>query len=131
MIRSVVTATLSLAFIGCSGIFGRSDVVSETERHAVTLVALHPHMRTGRLTSANYIRNGFIPRCSRVEFSRIDETVAEFRVVESGSTHVYTHHNAAGVSFSEHLKKVFGPACDESTLDGLSDERNILGDLLV
>jgi hypothetical protein len=88
---------------------------------AYTLVGLHPHPKSGRISSANYLWPGFIPRCSSVEFTKIKSDYVVFRVSGDNAEYHYTHHGATGEPFSDHLARVFGSSCDQLILKTMSE----------
>ena len=101
---------------------------------AYTLVNLHPNEIRKKLYAVNYLQGGLIPLCSRVELLKWKGDRMEFRVSSTGRDYLYDYHDAAVVSFEDHLSKYFGESCDESRVAALGalDQKGIrAGRLLI
>lgn len=86
-----------------------------------TLTNLHPDDERGVLYAVNYQQAGLIPRCSRVDLTRLKRKSLTFTVLDRGKEYVYENHEAAAEPFPDHLLHWFGTECDPADVEKLSE----------
>ncbi|MFH0256643.1 hypothetical protein ACGRL8_06240 [Vibrio rumoiensis] len=99
------------------------DLVS-TNQTVYTQVNLHPDAARKKLFTLNYLQDGFIPRCTKVDIIETNSNVMTFKVAETGLEYMYVWHKATG-DFQSGIVRDFGTTCP--TLSNLNtvDQKGI------
>jgi hypothetical protein len=119
--RNAILATI-VALAACKGGGGASLSPLVGQAGVKTLVNLHPDEGHARLYSSNYLREGFIERCTDVTIDRVNTKQMVFTVTDTGRRYTWLFQTKLMVeSISQNLDKFFGTQCSESDLANLSE----------
>jgi hypothetical protein len=96
------------SLIGASGVY--------------TLVNLHPDEAHSKLYAVNYLQDGLIPLCSKVQLLSLSRKRLTFRVEKTGREYSYDYHKAAAEPFPQHLARFFGTRCNSDKVARLGQK---------
>lgn len=125
MQKKIITGIAGLLMLsGCSS---KLDVVTadnvdlvSTNQTVYTQVNLHPDAARKKLFTLNYLQDGFIPRCTKVDIIEANSKVMTFKVAETGLEYIYVWHKATG-DFQSGIVRDFGTSCPKlSNLNNLN-----------
>ncbi|GLT14646.1 hypothetical protein [Vibrio algivorus] len=126
VIASVILSTLSLLGCASSPNLVTSDNVDliSTTQPIYTQVNLHPDAARKKLFTLNYLQDGFIPRCTKVDIIEVNSKVMTFKVQETGLEYMYVWHKATG-DFKSGILRDFGTSCPSLTGLNSTDQKGI------
>lgn len=126
MIRKLSYAAISIGLLMVMGCAGGSKVESPLvdAKGVKTLVDLHP-ASNGRLYSANFQQEGFIPICSDVTITKYTDKRVYFTVNSTGKEYVYLMHKTLDEPWEQHISKIFGMNCPDVSAMSAVDQKGI------
>ncbi len=126
LVLGVAVSTLTM--VGCSSTM---DVINQdnvdlvnTNQPIYTQVNLHPDAARKKLYTLNYLQEGFIPRCTKVDIVEANKKVMTFKVADTGLQYQYVWHKATG-DFQSGIVRDFGTSCPKLSGLNATDKKGI------